>query len=291
MMKLKFAGIAVLILVYYPVTSFNLFEKPALIILYLCSMKWIKLAQDFRGTLLRHCWKYWIQNKTLVLVIIIWQSPFDLSHVMFIGTANVLDNIPIPLRDRMEVIELSGYTLDEKIQIARRYLVARQLESNGLTAEQCSISDQAIETIIQDYTREAGCRNLEREIGAVFRHVAMSIAEDIVVNKHIDSEHIIDILGPKKFDLDIAMRTSLPSVATGLAWTPVGGDILFIEVTKIPGKGKLILTGQLGDVMKESAQTALSLLSIRGLKPPASSRLVLTDKISYFEVCYGLQVL
>lgn len=189
--------------------------------------------------------------------------PFDLSHVMFIGTANVLDNIPIPLRDRMEVIELSGYTLDEKAQIARRYLVARQLESNGLTADQCSISDEAIETIIQDYTREAGCRNLEREIGAVFRHVAMSIAEDIVVNKHIDTENIISILGPKKFDRDIAMRTSISGVATGLAWTPVGGDILFIEATRIPGNGKLILTGQLGDVMKESAQAALSLLKSR----------------------------
>ena len=185
---------------------------------------------------------------------------FDLSHVMFIGTANVLDSIPMPLRDRMEVIELSGYTLDEKAQIARRYLVGRQLETNGLTAQQCSITDRAIETIIQDYTREAGCRNLEREIGSVFRRVAMRIAESIVVTEQIDSEQLPGILGAKKFDRDIAMRTSVPGVATGLAWTPVGGDILFIEAARVPGNGKLILTGQLGDVMKESAQAALSLV-------------------------------
>ena len=186
--------------------------------------------------------------------------PFDLSHVMFIGTANVLDNIPAPLRDRMEVIELTGYTSDEKLQIAKRYLVHRQLESNGLTVEQCTITENAILTIIQDYTREAGCRNLEREIGAVFRHVSMLIAEGAVINKHIDAEHISGILGVKKFESEVAMRTSVPGVATGLAWTPVGGDILFIEAARVPGNGKLILTGQLGEVMKESAQAALSLV-------------------------------
>jgi ATP-dependent Lon protease len=189
--------------------------------------------------------------------------PFDLSHVMFIGTANVLDSIPIPLRDRMEVIELSGYTLDEKAQIARRYLVDRQLENNGLTAEQCTITDRAIETIIQDYTREAGCRNLEREIGSVFRRVAMRIAEGVVDKERIDSEQLPGILGPRKYESDVAMRTSVPGVATGLAWTPVGGDILFIEATRLPGNGKLILTGQLGEVMKESAQAALSLVKSR----------------------------
>jgi len=185
---------------------------------------------------------------------------FDLSHVMFIGTANVLDSIPIPLRDRMEVIELTGYTLDEKAQIARRYLVGRQLEANGLKPEQCSITDQAIKLIIQDYTREAGCRNLEREIGTVFRRVAMRVAEGLILNEKIDFEHIPAILGPRKFDSEVAMRISIPGVATGLAWTPVGGDILFVEATKVPGKGTLILTGQLGDVMKESAQAALSLV-------------------------------
>ncbi|MFI3156815.1 MAG: endopeptidase La [Methylococcaceae bacterium] len=196
---------------------------------------------------------------------------FDLSRVMFIGTANVLDGIPGPLRDRMEVIELTGYTSEEKLQIAKRYLVHRQLESNGLNPEQCAISEDAILTLIQDYTREAGCRNLEREIGSVFRHVAMRIAEGIVINEQIDSEYIPGILGPKKFYSDVAMRTSVPGVATGLAWTPVGGDILFIEATRLPGDGKLILTGQLGEVMKESAQAALSLVKSRadelGLSP------------------------
>lgn len=185
---------------------------------------------------------------------------FDLSHVMFIGTANVLDSIPMPLRDRMEVIELTGYTLDEKTQIARRYLVGRQLETNGLTPEQCSITDEAIQTIIQDYTREAGCRNLEREIGSVFRRVAMQIAEGQLLSRKIEVEHIPEILGARKFESEVLMRTSVPGVATGLAWTPVGGDILFIEAAKVPGSGKLILTGQLGDVMKESAQAALSLV-------------------------------
>ncbi|MCX7095227.1 MAG: endopeptidase La [Methylobacter sp.] len=196
---------------------------------------------------------------------------FDLSHVMFIGTANVVDSIPGPLRDRMEVIELTGYTTEEKLQIAKRYLVHRQQESNGLSPEQCALTDNAILTLIQDYTREAGCRNLEREIGSVFRHVAMRIAEGIVANEHIDSAHIPGILGPKKFYSDVAMRTSVPGVATGLAWTPVGGDILFIEATRVPGNGKLILTGQLGEVMKESAQAALSLVKSRahelGLSP------------------------
>ena len=191
--------------------------------------------------------------------------PFDLSHVMFIATANVLDSIPAPLRDRMEVIELSGYTSDEKCQIARRYLIRRQLESNGLTQEQCTLTDDAILSIIQDYTREAGCRNLEREIGAVFRHVAMRVAEGTAVHERIDGARIPSILGAKKFDSDVAMRTSVPGVATGLAWTPVGGDILFIEATRVPGKGNLILTGQLGDVMKESAQAALSLVKSKAL--------------------------
>ena len=186
--------------------------------------------------------------------------PFDLSHVMFIGTANVLDNIPAPLRDRMEVIELTGYTLDEKAQIARRYLVGRQLEANGLNAQQCSISDTAIQRIIQDYTREAGCRNLEREMGSVFRHVAMQIAEGQIEQAQIEADQLPGILGSKKYDCEAAMRSSEPGVATGLAWTPVGGDILFIEAAKTSGNGKLILTGQLGEVMKESAQAALSLV-------------------------------
>ena len=189
--------------------------------------------------------------------------PFDLSRVMFIGTANMLDTIPGPLRDRMEVIQLSGYTEEEKLQIARRYLVRRQLEANGLSPEQCEITDEALRRIIQDYTREAGVRNLEREIGSVLRNVAVRIAEGSVAHFRIDADDVTAILGPRRFENEIATRTSVPGVATGLAWTPVGGDILFIEATRVPGQGRLVLTGQLGDVMKESAQIALSLVKSR----------------------------
>ena len=196
--------------------------------------------------------------------------PFDLSKVMFIATANMLDTIPVPLRDRMEVIALPGYTQEEKAQIARRYLVQRQLTANGLTQEQCEITDAAIHALIGDYTREAGVRNLEREIGSVFRHVALRIAEGTAQRVVIDGADVCGILGPQKFESELAMRVSLPGVATGLAWTPVGGDILFIEASRAPGTGRLILTGQLGDVMKESAQAALTLLKVRSgeLKVP-----------------------
>jgi ATP-dependent Lon protease len=189
--------------------------------------------------------------------------PFDLSTVMFIATANVLDAIPGPLRDRMEVIELPGYTEDEKLQIAHRYLVARQLDAHGLSPQQCTITDDALRGVICDYTREAGCRNLDREIGALCRHAAMRIAEDADAQVVIAEDDLHTVLGPKRFENELAMRTSLPGVATGLAWTPVGGDILFVEATRIPGTGALILTGQLGDVMKESAQAALSLVKSR----------------------------
>jgi ATP-dependent Lon protease len=189
--------------------------------------------------------------------------PYDLSRVMFIATANVLDTIPGPLRDRMEVIHLPGYTAQEKQQIARRYLVARQLEAAGLTSEQIEIGDDALMAIITDYTREAGVRNLEREIGNVVRHVAVRIAEGSVERVRIGASDLAAILGPLKFEAEVAMRTGIPGVATGLAWTPVGGDILFVEAARTPGSGKLILTGQLGDVMKESAQAALSLVKGR----------------------------
>jgi ATP-dependent Lon protease len=186
--------------------------------------------------------------------------PFDLSKVLFIATANQLDTIPGPLRDRMEIIELTGYTEEEKVEIARRYLVRRQLEANGLKAEQASITDEALHQITRDYTREAGCRNLERQIGAVLRNVAVRIAEGKAEAARIDAPEVAEILGAPRFENEVAMRVSVPGVATGLAWTPVGGDILFIEATRIPGAGRLILTGQLGDVMKESAQAALSLM-------------------------------
>src|SRR5437762_5558640 len=186
--------------------------------------------------------------------------PFDLSRVMFITTANVLDNVPGPLRDRMEVIDLPGYTEDEKFEIAHRYLVGRQVAANGLTPAKVEITDDALHAIIRDYTREAGVRNLEREIGSVLRSAAMKIAEGTAAKIRIMPDDLHEILGPHRFESEVAMRTSLPGVATGLAWTPVGGDILFIEATRIPGKGGLILTGQLGEVMKESAQAALSLV-------------------------------
>jgi ATP-dependent Lon protease len=189
--------------------------------------------------------------------------PFDLSAVMFICTANMMDTVPSPLRDRMEVIELSGYTEDEKLEIAKRYLVRRQREANGVGDEQCTIADAALRRIIRDYTREAGVRNLERTIGGVFRHAAMRIAEGAEGAIAIGPDDLPAILGAPRFENEVAMRTSVPGVATGLAWTPVGGDILFIEATRIPGAGKLILTGQLGDVMKESAQAALSLVKSR----------------------------
>jgi ATP-dependent Lon protease len=189
--------------------------------------------------------------------------PYDLSSVMFICTANVLDTIPGPLRDRMEVIALPGYTSEEKLQIARRYLVERQLTAAGIRPEQCDITDDALMTIVTDYTREAGVRNLEREIGNVFRYVAVRIAEGSIERMTIAATDLAAILGPRRFEAEIAMRASIPGVATGLAWTPVGGDILFVEAARMPGNGKLILTGQLGDVMKESAQAALSLVKAR----------------------------
>jgi ATP-dependent Lon protease len=164
---------------------------------------------------------------------------FDLSKVLFIGTANFLDNIPGPVRDRMEVIEIPGYVEEEKLEIAKRYLVPRQLTATGLKPEQCEFDEAALRAIIRDYTREAGVRSLEREIGAVCRRVAMRIAEGTAERLRIEEKDV---------------------VATGLAWTPVGGDILFVEATRVPGRGKLILTGQLGEVMKESAQAALSLV-------------------------------
>ncbi|VTZ24596.1 Lon protease [Methylocella tundrae] len=189
--------------------------------------------------------------------------PFDLSRVVFIATANLLDTIPGPLRDRMEIISLAGYTDSEKLQIARRYLVRRQLEANGLTQDQVEIDDDALADVIRGYTREAGVRNLEREIGRALRHVAVRIAEGSASHAHITRADLAELLGPPRFEDEVAMRVSLPGVATGLAWTPVGGDILFIEATKTPGHGKLILTGQLGEVMRESVQAALSLVKSR----------------------------
>ncbi|WGS29191.1 endopeptidase La [Bradyrhizobium sp. ISRA464] len=189
--------------------------------------------------------------------------PFDLSRVVFIATANMLDGVPGPLLDRMELISLAGYTEEEKLEIAKRYLVRRQLEANGLKAEQAEIEADALRLIIRSYTREAGVRNLEREIGKVLRNVAVQIAEGSTSHVTIAPKDIVPLLGQPRFENEIAMRTSIPGVATGLAWTPVGGDILFIEASRTPGRGSLILTGQLGEVMRESVQAALTLVKSR----------------------------
>jgi ATP-dependent Lon protease len=188
---------------------------------------------------------------------------FDLSRVVFLATANLLDTVPGPLLDRMEVISLPGYTEEEKLQIARRYLVRRQLQANGLTSEQVDVDDEALRLIINGYTREAGVRSLEREIGKTLRNVAGRIAEGSASAVRLNAHDIGAVLGQPRFESEVAMRTSLPGVATGLAWTPVGGDILFIEATRTSGKGALVLTGQLGDVMRESAQAAMTLLKTR----------------------------
>ncbi|MBR0774385.1 endopeptidase La [Bradyrhizobium diazoefficiens] len=192
--------------------------------------------------------------------------PFDLSRVVFIATANMLDQIPGPLLDRMELISLAGYTEDEKLEIARRYLVRRQLEANGLKAEQAEIEPEALKLIVKGYTREAGVRNLEREIGKVFRHAAVQVAEGTAAKVVVSPKDIATVLGQPRFEGEIAQRTSVPGVATGLAWTPVGGDILFIEASRVPGKGGMILTGQLGDVMRESVQAAMTLVKSRAVQ-------------------------
>jgi ATP-dependent Lon protease len=193
--------------------------------------------------------------------------PFDLSHVLFITTANQLDPIPGPLRDRMEVIQLAGYTEQEKLQIAKRYLVPRQIDRNGLDDSKIEFTDEALRLVIDSYTREAGVRNLEREIGAVCRKVAREVAEGTRNRKRtIRERQVRDLLGKKRFLHDVARRTGQPGVATGLAWTPVGGEVLFIEATGFPGEGRLQITGQLGDVMKESASAALSYVKANARK-------------------------
>ncbi|MBX5441035.1 MAG: endopeptidase La [Solirubrobacteraceae bacterium] len=185
--------------------------------------------------------------------------PFDLSDVMFITTANTLDTIPGPLRDRMEIIQLAGYTEEEKLEIAKRYLVPRQIERNGLKRSQISFSVPALRAIVRDYTREAGVRNLEREIGSVCRKIARQVAEGTLTRRvTISEKRVRELLGKRRFHSEVRRRTREPGVAAGLAWTPVGGDVLFVEASAMPGKGRLTTTGQLGDVMRESAQAALT---------------------------------
>ncbi|MFW6132353.1 MAG: endopeptidase La [Planctomycetota bacterium] len=189
--------------------------------------------------------------------------PFDLSNVMFIGTANVMHTVPPALRDRMEVIELPGYTEQDKLRIATGYLIPRQLGENGLTASQAKWKDEAVQYIIARYTREAGVRELERQIGTVCRGIAAMIAEGTAKTRTVNRKLVRELLGPEKYESEVALRTSIPGVATGLAYTPTGGEIIFIEAAMYPGKGDLTLTGQIGDVMRESVQAAYSLVRSR----------------------------
>jgi ATP-dependent Lon protease len=189
--------------------------------------------------------------------------PFDLSKVLFIATANTMDTIPGPLRDRMEVIEIPGYTQTDKLMIAKQYLVPRQLEANGLKKSQVKFKDDALRYVIEGYTREAGVRNLERSIGSINRGIAAEIVTGDKTTEVVTRPEVEKFLGPRRFEPELAQRTSVPGVATGMAYTPVGGDILFIEATRMPGKGAITLTGQIGDVMKESATAAFSLIRSR----------------------------
>ncbi|WP_256199446.1 S16 family serine protease [Verrucomicrobium spinosum] len=189
--------------------------------------------------------------------------PFDLSQVMFIATCNTLDTVPAPLRDRMEIVQLPGYTEREKLAIGRNYLVRRQVEEHGLKPEQCPWADEAIATVIEDYTREAGVRNLERQIASVVRHVAARVAKEETERVEVTPAVVVEALGAAQFGRESRLQSSAPGVVTGLAYTSVGGEILHIEALRYPGKGGFILTGQLGDVMKESVRAALSLVRSR----------------------------
>ncbi|MGE5611833.1 MAG: endopeptidase La, partial [Bacillota bacterium] len=189
--------------------------------------------------------------------------PFDLSKVLFIATANTMDTVPAALRDRMEVIEIPGYTDSDKLAIAKRYLVPRQLEANGLSAAQAQFEESALKYVIEGYMREAGVRNLERNIGSIARGIAADIVRGNIEHATIDRAQVERLLGPRRFEPELAARTSVPGVATGMAYTPVGGEILFIEASRMPGKGNITLTGQIGDVMKESATAAYTLVRSR----------------------------
>jgi ATP-dependent Lon protease len=218
-----------------------------------------KLGHDFRGDPSAALLEVLDPEQNHTFADHYLEIPYDLSNVMFVATANVADPIPAPLRDRMEILEIPGYTRREKLAIARQHLLPKQIEEHGITQEQLTITDEAVQAIIEGYTREAGVRTLERQIASVVRGVAVKIAEGDTTPRTIkDADGVAEFLGAAKFTSEMAERTEEAGVATGLAWTSVGGEILFIEATRMYGSGKLQLTGQLGDVMKESAQAALS---------------------------------
>jgi ATP-dependent Lon protease len=222
-----------------------------------------KMGQDFRGDPASALLEVLDPEQNSAFVDHYLNIKFDLSNIFFIVTANRRDTIPGPLFDRMEMIELSGYTREEKLAIARKHLIPKQLAENGLSRGQLSFHQGAIDRMVANYTREAGLRNLERRIAAVCRQVAFEVAGGKKEKAVVRAGDVVAYLGPQKIFPEVAQRTSVPGVATGLAWTPSGGDILFIEATKMPGSQKLILTGKLGEVMQESAKTALSILRSR----------------------------
>lgn len=219
-----------------------------------------KIGQDFRGDPASALLEVLDPEQNNSFTDHYLDQPFDLSDVMFIGTANYTEPIPPALMDRMEVLRLPGYTQNEKLHIAKKYLIGRQLKEHGLDKDRLTIKDETVLAIIDGYTREAGVRNLERMIGSICRYIATQIAEGKRRRATINPNNLAKILGPKKFESEIALRTATPGVVTGLAWTPVGGEILFVEAAKMRGKGQLLLTGQIGDVMKESAQAAFSVV-------------------------------
>ena len=219
-----------------------------------------KLGMDFRGDPSSALLEVLDPEQNNTFVDHYLDVPFDLSKVMFITTANLLDPVPSALRDRMEVLELPGYIEEEKLLIAKKYLIPRQLKAHGLKKGQIKIDDDAVLRIVREYTREAGLRNLEREIANLCRRVAMWIVEEKTKGEQITEARIPEFLGPPRFFFEVAERIREPGVVTGLAWTPAGGDILFIEASKMKGKKGLLLTGKLGDVMKESAQASLSFI-------------------------------
>jgi len=225
-----------------------------------------KIGQDFRGDPASALLEVLDPEQNFSFTDHYLDQPFDLSKVMFIGTANYAEPIPPALQDRMETIDLPGYTENEKLQIAKKYLVPRQLTEHGLKKNQITIKDEALTAIIRSYTREAGVRNLERNIAAVCRAIATQIAKGTKRRATIAKKNLAKILGPAQYESELAMRTSLPGVATALAYTPVGGELLFIESAKMPGKGKLQLTGHIGDVMKESAEAAFSIVKANAKK-------------------------
>ncbi len=241
-----------------------------------------KLGVDFRGDPAAALLEVLDPEQNSSFVDHYLDVPFDLSKVMFITTGNIVDPVPAALLDRMEVIELHGYTEDEKLHIARKFLVPKQLNENGLTVQQLDISDEAVLAIIRNYTREAGLRNLEREIGTICRKIARQVAEGKEEPTTVTPDRLHDYLGAKKFRYEIAEKADEVGVAAGLAWTPTGGDIILVEATLVPGKGNLILTGRLGDVMQESARAALT-YARSAFARPELQRYVLNIPDNFYE--------